>query len=324
MVDLVFVHGRNQQGRDPDQLRRRWAAGLNKGLTAADLPVLDADAVAAIRFPFYGDVLYTAMVQGRAAVPDVASLDAIGWVDPGLPPQVNLQQVAMLRDMATELGFDSTVVPEETLAPVRAMDAALAAATEEERLVGVPGGPWFRALLQWVANNSGVDEAVIRGYLRDVSAYLELPGCREAVQNVVRPALLPDDPGVPSEPGDPGFVVVGHSLGGVVCAELLAEDEIRQSVGMFVAVGAPLGLDAVTSRMRPPGSARPVSPWVNVYDPRDWVSLGSPLRQRGGLVEQLRVANPRGYEHSIEHYLAHPVVASVIARAMAGPVEVNA
>ena len=207
MVDLVFVHGRNQQGRDPDQLRRRWAAGLNKGLTAAELPVLDADAVAAIRFPFYGDVLYTAIVQGRAAVPDVASLDAIGWVDPGLPPQVNLQQVAMLRDMATELGFDSTVVPEETLAPVRAMDAALAAATEEERLVGVPGGPWFRALLQWVANNSGVDEAVIRGYLRDVSAYLELPGCREAVQNVVRPALLPDDPGVPSEPGDPGFVV---------------------------------------------------------------------------------------------------------------------
>ena len=63
---------------------------------------------------------------------------------------------------------------------------------------------------------------------------------------------------------------------------------------------------------------------MNVYDPRDWVSLGSPLRQRGGLVEQLRVANPRGYEHSIEHYLAHPVVASVIARAMAGPVEVNA
>jgi len=321
MVNLVFVHGRNQQGRDPDQLRRRWAAGLNKGLTAAALPVLDEAAVAAIRLPFYGDVLYAAMVQGRAAVPDVASLDAVGWVDPGLPAQVNLQQVAMLRDMATELGFDSTVGPDAALAPVRAVDAALAAATEEERLVGVPGGPWFRALLQWVANNSGVDEAVIRGYLRDVSAYLELPGCREAVQNVVRPALLP---GESDDPDNPSVVVVGHSLGGVVCAELLAEEAIRRSVGLFVAVGAPLGLDAVTARMRPRGSGRPVSPWVNVFDPRDWVALGSPLRKSGGLAEQLRVANPRGYEHSIEHYLAHPVVATVTARAMAQPVQVTA
>jgi pimeloyl-ACP methyl ester carboxylesterase len=163
-------------------------------------------------------------------------------------------------------------------------------------------------LLEWVANHSGVDEAVVRGFLRDVSAYLDLPGCRAAVQDVVRPALL----------ADPDSVLVGHSLGGVVCAELLAEDQIRERVGRFVAVGAPLGLDAVTDGMRPPGSGRPASPWVNVYDARDWVALGSPLPQAGGLREQLAVANPRSYEHSIESYLAHPEVAAVIAVALDG------
>ena len=35
MRTLIFIHGRGQQGRQPDALRRRWAAGLNKGLTAA-------------------------------------------------------------------------------------------------------------------------------------------------------------------------------------------------------------------------------------------------------------------------------------------------
>ena len=85
-----------------------------------------------------------------------------------------------------------------------------------------------------------------------------------------------------------------------------------------MAVGAPLGLDAVTDGMRPQGSARPASPWVNVYDPRDWVALGSPLPQTGGPREQLAVANPRSYEHSIESYLAHPEVATVIADALAG------
>jgi hypothetical protein len=287
MRTLTFVHGRSQQARDPEMLRQRWAAALNKGLTAAGRTALDPAAIEAIRFPYYGDVLWAEVVQGRAAVPDVATLDAVQRVDPGLPDAVNRRQVAVLQSMAHELG-------------VQASPASVA-------LLAVPSSVPVRGLLEWVANHSGVDEAVIRGFLRDVSAYLEMPGCRASVQNVVRPVLL----------ADADSVLVGHSLGGVVCAELLAEDQVRERVGLFVAVGAPLGLDAVTNGMRPPGSARPASPWVNVYDLRDWVALGSPLPQTGGLHEQLAVANPRSYEHSIESYLAHPEVATVIADALA-------
>lgn len=283
MRRLIFVHGRGQQGREPDALRRRWAAGLNKGLTAAGRDAMDTAAIQAIRFPFYGDVLWAAVVQGRAAVPDVATLSAVQQLDPGLPDAVNLRQVAVLRSMAHELGLQTDMTPEAAFA--------------------LPTSAWLRGLLEWVANHSGVDEAVIRGFLRDVSAYLELPGCRSAVQEVVRPALL----------ADPDCVLVGHSLGGVVCAELLAEDQVRARTAVFVAVGAPLGLDAITAGMRPRGSARPTSPWINVYDSRDWVTLGAPLSPGGGLREQIAVANPRSYEHSIEHYLAHPQVATIIA-----------
>jgi hypothetical protein len=101
----------------------------------------------------------------RAAVPDVAALDAVQQVDPGLPDVVNRRQVAVLQAMAAELGADPGVVPEAAFA--------------------VPSSVLLRALLEWVANHSGVDEAVIRGWLRDVSAYLELPGCRPAVQEVI-------------------------------------------------------------------------------------------------------------------------------------------
>jgi len=288
MRTLSLVHGRGQQARDPGMLRQRWAAALNKGLTAAHRNALDPAAIEAIRFPYYGDVLWAAIVQGRAAVRDVAALDAVQRVDPGLPDPVNRRQVAVLQSMAHELG-------------VQASPASAA-------LLAVPSSVLVHGLLEWVANHSGVDEAVMRGFLRDVSAYLELPGCRAAVQEVVRPALL----------ADADSVLVGHSLGGVVCAEILAEDQVRERVGLFVAVGAPLGLDAVIDGMRPRGSARPASPWFNVYDLRDWVALGSPLPQTGGLREQLAVANPRSYEHSIESYLAHPEVATVIADALNG------
>lgn len=270
-------------------MRRRWAAGLNKGLTAAGRDPLGTAAIEAIKFPFYADVLWAEVVQGRVAVPDVAALDAVQRVDPGLPDAVNRRQVAVLQSMAGELGLPAAAQPATALA--------------------VPSSVLLRGLLEWVANHSGVDEAVIRGFLRDVSAYLDLPGCRAAVQDVVRPALLG---------ADADSVLVGHSLGGVVCAELLAEDQVRERVGLFVAVGAPLGLDAVIDGMRPLGSARPALPWVNVYDLRDWVALGSPLPQTDGLREQLAVANPRSYEHSIESYLAHPEVATVVADALDG------
>ena len=108
MRTLVFVHGRGQQGREPDALRQRWAAGLNKGLTAAGRDAMDSAAIDAIRFPFYGDVLWAAVVQGRAAVPDVAALDAVQQVDPGLPDVVNRRQVAVLQAMAAELGAQPT------------------------------------------------------------------------------------------------------------------------------------------------------------------------------------------------------------------------
>jgi hypothetical protein len=288
MRSLIFVHGRGQQGREPDALRRRWAAGLNKGLTAAGRDSLDSAAIQAIGFPFYADVLWAAVVEGRAAVPDVATLSAVQQVDPGLPDAVNRREIAVLQSMARELGFHDDATPEAAFA--------------------LPTSALLRGLLEWVANHSGVDEAVIRAFLRDVSAYLELPGCRPAVQEVVRPALLVE----------PDCVVVGHSLGGVVCAELLAEEEVRARTAVFVAVGAPLGLNAVTAGMRPRGSARPTSPWINVYDSRDWVTLGAPLPPGGGLREQLAVANPRSYEHSIEHYLAQPQVATAIADALDG------
>ena len=79
------------------------------------------------------------------------------------------------------------------------------------------------------------------------------------------------------------------------------------------AVGLNKGPGRGDRRDAPAGFGRPTSPWVNVYDLRDWVTLGSPLPQGGGLGGQLAVANPRSYEHSIEHYLAHPEVATVIA-----------
>jgi hypothetical protein len=196
---------------------------------------MDSAAIDAIRFPFYGDVLWAAVVQGRAAVPDVAALDAVQQVDPGLPDVVNRRQVAVLQAMAAELGARPWRGPG---GGVRGSQLGAAA-----RPAGMGGQP--------LRGRRGRDPRLVARRCR----LLELPGCRPAVQEVVRPALL----------ADPDWVLVGHSLGAVVCAELLTEDEVRARAGVFVAVGAPLGLDAVTDGMRPrarPGRPRPGSTFM--------------------------------------------------------------
>ena len=119
---------------------------------------------------------------------------------------------------------------------------------------------------------------------------------------MVCPALL----------ADPDCVLVGHSLGGVVCAELLAEDEVRAWTAVFVAVGAPLGLDAVTAGMRP-GLGQADFAVDQRLRLQGLGKPGAPLPPGGGLRQQVAVANPRSYEHSIEHYVAHPQVATIIA-----------
>ncbi len=35
---LVFLHGRGQEFKKPEQLLRKWLAALNAGLTAASTP----------------------------------------------------------------------------------------------------------------------------------------------------------------------------------------------------------------------------------------------------------------------------------------------
>ena len=53
-MKLVFIHGRSQQGNDPDKLKTDWLDALQEGLKKSHLTL--PDNVEA-RLPFYGDRL---------------------------------------------------------------------------------------------------------------------------------------------------------------------------------------------------------------------------------------------------------------------------
>jgi hypothetical protein len=289
MTLLVCIHGRGQHGRNPDDLRRRWAAGLNFGLTAAGRRTISPER---ILLPFYGDLLEAKRLQAQqtGADLDLESAGAIRdqHISPLMPEPVAEVESDLLRSMAEQVGVDE-VQPEGW----------------EERILKIPGA---RRIIQLIADRTDVEQEVIEGFLTDVAVYYKF--ARDDVLGVVRAAL----------PADERVVLLAHSLGSVVARDLLEDAAVRDRTALLVTAGAPLGLQACYRNLLAGGPVHPkVAAWLTVFDPDDFVALGHPLeRLYGQPLEDVRVDNPANKAHSIEHYLGHQRVAARIADALSG------
>lgn len=305
---LVYLHGRGQAGRDPERLRRAWTGGLNRGLTLAGLaPVDPADAW----FPFYGDVLASAVHAREGLVPPSATLlyaDMIAEAAKraGMPASAGLW--SDLPAGAADAGELATITDPELLA-----DAAAESGVDlgQEGLAGFGAGIVSRLQpqLSWLAARSGLDAAAIAALFRDVAAYLDQPAVRRAVLDAVKATL----------PAEGHVVLVAHSLGTVVAMDLLTELRSGLTVDVLVTAGSPLGLDTVQDRLLTCGPHRPeVGTWFNAWCAADPVAIGCPLRDDWrGQLEEVVVANSKDHAHDIAEYLAHGVIARSIGRGLA-------
>jgi V8-like Glu-specific endopeptidase len=284
---LVFIHGRSQQGKDPERLRRSWTAGLSKGLVLSGNPGVDARD---IWFPFYGDALVEA-ISAREAAPvdrvDVAAepAEALAPSDPGTRQLYE----ALIEEAAAGAGFP-------------AQDDA-----REGLFTGLVGR--LQDKLTWVAGMSRLDDIIIAAIFRDVAIYLDRDRVRAAVLDAVLETM----------PSSGRVVIVGHSLGTVVAMDVLTRLADEVDVVQLVTAGSPLGLDTVFNRLLSKGPHWPVrlTRWLNAWCPGDAVTIGCPLADDWGnrLVEVV-VNNASDRIHSIEEYLADPRVAGAIGTAL--------
>jgi pimeloyl-ACP methyl ester carboxylesterase len=80
-------------------------------------------------------------------------------------------------------------------------------------------------------------------------------------------------------------VLIGHSLGSVVCYEALFE--IKSNVGLFLTIGSPLGMPSVVFEKLLPAPQNGIglwpsgaNRWTNVADPHDFVALVKSLSSK--------------------------------------------
>ncbi|MEU0671210.1 serine protease [Streptomyces lavendulocolor] len=283
---LVFLHGRSQQGKDTELLRRDWTAGLNHGLTRAGMPPVDpVDAW----FPYYGNTLIEALGERESVPRPLAETTALPVAEACAP-------------VGPARGTYEQLIAE---AAANAHMPPRGEAAEERFGASVVGA--LQRQLSWLAAKTDLDEWVIATTLRDVAAYLDDPEVRETVLDTV----------LASMPTSGEVVFVTHSLGTVVGMDVLTRLGPEVDVALLVTAGSPLGLDGVHSRLLVGGPKRPDGdyPWINAWCPTDAVAIGCPLGGTwAGELTDLAVTNARDRAHDIEEYLTHPEVAAEIGR----------
>ncbi|MBT2416570.1 trypsin-like peptidase domain-containing protein [Streptomyces sp. ISL-22] len=288
---LVFLHGRSQEGKDPERLRREWAAGLNQGLVRAGLAPVDPQDV---WFPYYGDRLVRSLAAHEAVprmveAPAATAAEVVAPISPGAH--------ALYEEIIGEAAAKWDMPEERHLA------------TERFGWGDVVGA--LQRRLGWLAARSDLDAWAIALIFRDVAAYLDDTAVREEVLECVLDAV----------PDSGEVVLVSHSLGTVVGMDLLTRLSPGVNVVHLTTAGSPLGMDSVYNRLLAGGPKRPekVADWLNVWCPTDAVAIGCPLADdwADGLTD-LAVVNARDRAHSIVEYLSHAEVARSVGSHLVG------
>jgi hypothetical protein len=286
-MNLVMVHGRAQQGKDPVALEKEWSDALGYGLQRANATLPTGTTFA---FPFYADRLMQLVKQSQ--VPLGARAVQRG---PEADDEEEFRR-AMLTDIAAGAGLSEADVGREL------PDEAIARGPQNRELV--------QALLRALDRIPGLNGVAIDTFTRDVYVYLTFPAVRDEVDQIVA-GTIPDEP----------CVVLAHSLGTVVAYNVLSKRAAQPECLRLVTVGCPLAIVAIKNWLdKPIHSPVCVKHWFNAYDDRDVVALRPLDAANFGVDPPIEnksdVNNFTDNRHGITGYLADPVVAQRIAEAI--------
>ncbi len=163
---------------------------------------------------------------------------------------------------------------------------------------GVIPPSWLRGVTALDARWGGGKGVLRVGVLRQVYAYLYRRGAGEVIRQIVTDQLTGTT-----------RVLVGHSLGSVICYDVLRRG-LAPDVTTLVTLGSPLASATVRRALavaEDSGAGDPT--WTNVFDPWDVVTGGQGL---GAPAVDYRVDNGRGDPHALVRYLRHEETVSAI------------
>ena len=237
---LVFIHGRAQEGRKPEEIKNEWTSALKEGATK------NGNSLAStidIELPYYGDVL--ADFAKQSDIPLGSDVKVRGG------PEVD-EFLQFQAEFADEIRVAKGITDQQVNAEY--------GDNPKER--GPLNWEWVQAIVAAIdKNGGGLSGLALQQVMRDVFLYTNYPVVRDAVDKLVRVAI------------DTGpTTIVAHSLGSVVAYSVLQTDPRPLNVKL-VTVGCPLAIRAIRRRFSPIKFPTVLKSWKNGFDTRDIVAL---------------------------------------------------
>lgn len=284
-MELVFIHGIHQDGKDPAALKSEWLSSISESQKGAtDLTLAEED----IAFPFYGDLLgnLTLAATGKSR---------------------------SFETRTSESGTTDTVIDSEAFKEFwgNTEKEMLALGASAQRGKGINKSS-FKIIAKGIEAISPLKGRLALKLLKQAYAYIQIPEIQKQVNDKVRPFLETDTP----------KIIISHSLGTIVAYKILLDLSKQgklSSVPLFITLGSPLSLKIVMKQLKDVTQSMPeVSKWVNGSDKEDFVALGNNL---DGEFYKMNIDNISNLEngkedpHSIEKYLSHKKVTDHIFEA---------
>jgi hypothetical protein len=285
-MKLILIHGRSQQQKNPEELRLHWKDCIAAAFLKAGFK-WDVDPE--VIFPFYGDDLDRLVRQVDA--PLMTNILLRG--DESVSDRDDLR-TEILDEMIRTMGIPAADVSAMVTGDAAERDRAIERGPQNWRFVLA----MLRALDKTPLGGRVIDEVT-----RDVWVYLTFAGIQAKIDAIIDKAI-----------SNERCIVIAHSLGTIVAYNVLSKHFPRApEIPLFLTVGSPLGIRAISARLQKPLANPPgVTRWVNARDPRDVVAL-HPLDSNyfnilPAIEDFSGVDNFTENRHSIEGYLADPFV----------------
>jgi hypothetical protein len=282
-MNLILIHGRDQQGKDTSELKKEWVDTLNDGLSKNSLELPEDVNIV---FPFYGDLL-DALSKDITNPNSIAGVIAKGSIEE--------KQLSFYYEILTEMAANASIEDK---------DIGKLLVGPQQR--GMGNWEWVQAVMRTLDSHTPFGNTALEKRTFDVYAYLTMPEVRRQTDEFILKSI-PEGPSV----------VVGHSLGSVVGYNVLRGLE-GQNIKKYITLGSPLGLRSIQNHLSSPLKMPQAvtGGWYNAYDDRDYVAL-KPLDKINfnispSIVNSSHVRNQTENRHGIIGYLNDAAVAKEI------------
>ena len=244
---LVLVHGRAQEFRNADALKKEWIIAWQTGLAQSGLSMpIPLDH---IHFPYYGQTLFD-LADGASAA-DAADVIVRGRGGDDAEEQ-------FVRAALEEAAARENITDDDVAAVLDGDDPVIERGASNWKVTRVLASLLDRR----VPGASGSTVALVTS---DVYKYLRNPGISRLIDGGVMKGFSADHE----------MVVVAHSLGTVVAYSLLlrAGAAAGWKVRLFATVGSPLAVTVIKRALAPLEHPPVVADWYNARDRADIVAL---------------------------------------------------